>query len=281
VNIFLTGGETLLGSAAAEELTRRGHQIETDSFAGCEGFVFAAGLDMAELERRLRLAKESGVKNAVICGSYFCWLDKKWPKLELTRWHPYIRSHVEQEKMALSFADENFNVAVLELPCVFGTKNGIEPVWTVLVKELREMKGVTMYTKGGTAMITKKQAAQAIAGALEKTEGAKSWPIGYYNMPWNEFLQLVQANMGLVGRKVITVPNWLFNVGIRTTGRENIIERGICLAKLSDLLSADCYVDKLHGSFTLGVEDDDIEKEISQTIRLSVDCLDGKVSHHD
>ena len=38
------------------------------------------------------------------------------PELELTKWHPYIRSRVDQENAAMSFADGNFSVTVLELP---------------------------------------------------------------------------------------------------------------------------------------------------------------------
>jgi nucleoside-diphosphate-sugar epimerase len=103
---------------------------------GCDGFVFAAGVDermegpapiygmfkkynIDPVERLLRLAKESGVKHAVILGSYFAYFSKLWPSLELTRWHPYIRSRIDQEHAALAFADKNFDVAVLELPYIF------------------------------------------------------------------------------------------------------------------------------------------------------------------
>ena len=61
----------------------------------------------------LRIAKESGVRHAVICGSYFSYFAKIWPEKELTKWHHYIRSRVDQETMALSFADDSFDVAIL------------------------------------------------------------------------------------------------------------------------------------------------------------------------
>ena len=111
MKILLIGGTGLLGSAAAKELIRRGHAVVSialppvpkgaqlppemelgfgnylemtdaelaERFTGCEGFVFAAGVDervegpppvyelfrkynITPLERLLRIAKQSGVK---------------------------------------------------------------------------------------------------------------------------------------------------------------------------------------------------------------------------
>jgi nucleoside-diphosphate-sugar epimerase len=336
MKVFLIGGTGLLGSAAAEELIKRGHEVKAialppvpegaqlppemsiefknyltlgddeirECFAGCEGFVFASGIDervtgpapiyeyfnkfnVIPLERLLRIAKECGVKHSVICGSYFSYFDKKWPKLELSRWHPYIHSRKDQEKMAMSFADENFSVAILQLPYIFGTQPGREPVWTILVKAIRNMKNVTMYPKGGTTMVTRRQVGQALAGALERTHGGKCWPIGWFNMPWKEFLPIVHTHMGLGGRKVITIPNWLLNIGIKAMEKKvraeedgSHTESGIYLPRFSDIQSSDCYIDKIHSCIPLGVEDDDIEKAIEQSIRLSVDILDGKVKNY-
>jgi nucleoside-diphosphate-sugar epimerase len=335
MKVFLIGGTGLLGSVTAEELIRRGHTVKAialppvpegaqlppqmalefknyltfsdndirECFDGCEGFVFAAGIDervtgpkpiydyfnkfnVTPLERFLRIAKECGVKHSAICGSYFSHFDKKWPSLELSKWHTYIRSRRTQEKMALPFADDNFGVAILELPYIFGVQQGREPVWTIIVKAVRGMKGVTMYPKGGTTMVTRKQVAQAMAGALEKTKGGQCWPIGWYNMPWKEFLAIVHTNMGMPGRKIITIPNWMLDMGvkfmekkIRGSEGEGETEGGICLSKFSSIQSAECYLDKALACVPLGVEDDDIEKAIGESIRLSVDVLDGKVKN--
>jgi len=337
MKVFLVGGTGLLGSAAAEELIKRGHTVKAIALPpvpegvqlppqmalefksylelsdneikqyldGCEGFVFAAGIDervtgpkpiydyfnkfnVTPLERFLRIGKECGVKHAAICGSYFSHFDKQWPHLELAKWHPYIRSRREQERVALSFADDNFSVAILELPYIFGVQQGREPVWTIIVKAVRGMKGVTMYPKGGTTMVTKKQVAQTIAGALEKTKGGQCWPVGWYNMPWKEFLAIVHNNMGMPGRKIITIPNWMLNIGvifmekaIRGSEGEGGVETegGIKLSKFSDIQSAECYIDKSLACIPLGVEDDDIESAIGESIRLSCDVLDGKVKN--
>jgi len=329
MKVFLVGGTGLLGSVTAAELIKRGHEVHAIAlppvpegaelppemkldfknyltlsddeirgfFKGCEGFVFAAGVDervegpspiydfyakynLTPLERFLRLAKECGVKHAAICGSYFSYFDKIWPEKEFYRWHPYIRCRVDQEKMAMGFADDNFSVAVLELPYIFGTQKGREPVWTLVIKAVRSMPMVTMYPKGGSTMVTTRQVGQAIAGALERTKGGKCWPIGYYNIKWTDFLRIAHKAMGFKNRKVITIPTWMLNLGIkgmekklRTPG----VEGGLYMAKFGDIQAAETFIDKSLGSEPLGVEEDDIESAIMDSIRLSQDVMDGKV----
>ena len=333
MKIFLIGGTGLLGSATAEELIKRGHHVRAIAlspapegaplppemelefknymtlsndeiracFKGCEGFVFASGVDeriegpspiydffakynITPLERILRIAKESGVKHAVICGSYFSYFNKIWSHLELYRWHPYIRSRIDQEKMALTFADDYFSVAILELPYIFGAQPGREPVWTIIVKVLRGMKKVTLYPKGGTTMVTRKQVAQAMAGALEKTKGGHCYPIGWYNMPWKDFLGIVHKHMGMPKRKVITVPDWLFNMGIKSMekkirGSGGHSEGGLYMPKFAVVQASETFIDKSLSCVPLGVEEDDIDAAIGESIRMSMDVLDGKVKN--
>ena len=179
---------------------------------GCDCFVFAAGVDervefpapvydayykynIAPLKRLLPICKELGYKNAVILGSYFSYLAKERPDMKLTERHPYIRSRIEQEKVAFSFADDNFDVSVLELPYIFGTQPGRKPVWVILIEQIKMMDKLpfTMYPAGGTAMLTVRQVGEVIVGAAEKSKGAKAWPISMYNMTWKEFLKIVYA----------------------------------------------------------------------------------------
>jgi nucleoside-diphosphate-sugar epimerase len=317
IKVFLIGGTGFLGISAAQELIARGHEVRAialppvlegaqfppqmelkfkdylmlsddeirECFYGCEGFVFAAGINghnVTSLEKLLFIARECGVNRTVICGSYLSYFDRKWPRMELSRWHPYIRSHREREETALSFASDSFNVAVLEFPCVFGVQPGREPDWTIIAKVLRAMKIVTMFPKGGTTMITRSQSAQAIAGALEKTKGGKLWPIGCYNMPWKEFLAIVHKNMGMQERVIITIPNWLIKSEIKYIEKKMLedsdkIRSKFYLPKSLDIFSAETYIDRIHGCNPLGVRDDDIESAIGESIRFSVDFLDGKV----
>ena len=328
MKIFLIGGTGLLGSEAARELIRRGHEVlslalppipagaqmppemkldlgnfmaMTDEelsrrMAGCEGFVFAAGVDeriegpppiyelfrkynITPLERLLRIAKASGVRHAVICGSYFTYFDKIWPEKQLSLWHPYIRSRRDQEAMALSFAAGDFDVSVLELPYIFGAQPGRKPVWVFLADNVRRMKRVTLYPRGGTAMVTVRQVGQAVAGALERGQGGNSYPIGYYNLTWREMLTIVHKYLGCPNKKIVTIPDWMFTLSARKIMKEQEAaghEGGLNLARFAALQCSKQFIDKSLGCEPLGVEPDDIEAAIGESIRLSVAILDGK-----
>ncbi len=133
MKVFMIGGTGLLGSEAAKELIARGHEVTSvalslpegaelppemkieygnylemtdeeirNHMSGCEGFVFAAGVDervegpapiydlfkkynIDPLKRLLAIAKECGVKHVAICGSYFAYFAKTRPELELVK----------------------------------------------------------------------------------------------------------------------------------------------------------------------------------------------------
>lgn len=328
MKIFIIGGTGLLGSEAAKELIKRGHKVTsialppiptgaglppemelefgnymemTDEelkkhFKGCEGFIFAAGVDeriegpapiydmfkkfnITPLERLLRIAKESGVKHAVVCGSYFSYFDKLWPEKELYKWHPYIRSRRDQEDVALGFTGSNFDVAILELPYIFGTQPGRKPVWVFLVEMIRGMKNATMYPKGGTTMVTVRQVGQAIAGSLERNKGGNCYPIGYYNLTWVEMLKIIHKYMGCPDKKIITVPNFMYALGMRKIMKEQKAaghEGGLNMVRFASLQCVNEFIDKSLGCEPLGVQSDDIDAAIGESIKLCLEVLDGK-----
>lgn len=329
MKIFMIGGTGLLGSEAAKELINRGHELTSialpplpkgavlpekmkikfgnylemtdeeikEHFAGCEGFVFAAGVDervegsapiynlfkkynIDPVKRLLRLAKEAGVKHVVILGSYFAYFNRIWPDKELTKWHPYIRSRKDQEDIAISFADDGFDVAVLELPYIFGTQPGRKPVWVFLVESIRSMRGATLYPRGGTAMVTVRQVGQAIAGAVERNKGVHCYPIGYYNMKWKQLLKIVHKYLGCPDKKIITIPDWMYAIGGKKLMKEQKaknVEGGLNMVKFTDLQCSELFIDKSLGCEPLGVQPDDIDGAIGDSIRLCVDIMDNKV----
>lgn len=262
---------------------------------GCDCFVFAAGVDervefappvyaayekynIAPLKRLLPVARECGVKTSVVLGSYFSYFAKEYPDMKLTEKHPYIRSRIEQERVAFSYADDSMAVGVLELPYIFGVQPGRKPVWTILIDQIGGMKSTTYYPKGGTTMVTVRQVAQAIVGAAQKTTGAASWPIGYYNLTWNEFLDIVHEAMGEPGKKIVNVPKWMFRLfgrKMRKEYKENNIESGIDPVGLADIMGMDAFIDK-KWCVELGVQEDDIKSAIFDSIKLSMDAVAGK-----
>lgn len=286
MKVFMIGGTGLIGSEVAKELIYRGHDVVSvalpplpegavlpekmeiqygnylemsdeeirKNMEGCEGFVFAAGVDervegpapiyelykkynIDPMYRLLKIAKECGVKHVAICGSYFSYFAKTKPELELTKWHPYIRSRIDQEKAAMSFADDDFSVAVLELPYIFGTQPGRKPVWVFLVEQVMGMKKATMYPKGGSTMVTVKQVGQAIAGAIERNRGGK---------------KLMKEH------------------------KKNNIEGGLHMVKFTKLQCRNLFIDKSEGCDKLGVQPDDIDVAIGDSILLSNSIIEGK-----
>jgi len=265
---------------------------------GMDAFVFAAGVDerieglapiydffkrynIDGLERLLRIAKEVGIKHVSICGSYFSYFAKKWPELKLTQHHPYIRSRIDQEEMALSYADKDFDVAILELPYIFGTQPGRKPVWVFLVESIRKMKRSTLYTRGGTTMVSVKQVAQGIAGSLAFNRGGNAYPFGFYNMEWKDFLKIVHKHMGYPAeRKVITIPNFLFALQgwqINRSRKRRGIEGGLDMVEFTKLQTSNLFIEASEGTSLLGVTADDIDAAIGESVHLSLDILERKV----
>jgi nucleoside-diphosphate-sugar epimerase len=265
-------------------------------FAGAEGFLFAAGVDervegpapiydffqkynITPLERLLRLAKECGVKHAVVAGSYFSYFAKKWPEMELARWHPYIRSRIDQENMAFSFADESFDVSVLELPYIFGAQKGRKPVWVFLIEMLAGMKGAILYPRGGTTMVTVKQVGQAFSGALERGRGANAYPVGWFNLTWREMIAIMNRYMGVPKKRIITIPDFLFALSagpiekrLRSSGNEG----GLSMKQFVKMQTKNLFIDKAEACLPLGVTDDDIDAAIGESVLLSMEVLNKK-----
>ncbi len=262
---------------------------------GCDTFVFAAGVDervefpapvyeayrkynIEPVRRLLTIAKAAGVKHAVILGSYFSYFAKEFPDMALTKKHPYIRSRIEQEEVALSFAEDGtMDVAVLELPYIFGTQPGRKPVWVILIEQLNGMKPCTMYPKGGTTMVTVRQVGQVILGAADKAKGGVCIPVGYYNMTWNDFLRIVHAAMDKPKRHIFNIhkPSFqLFGLHMRKQYKDKGIESGIDPVGLADIMCMNTFIDPKFCK-EYGVTDDDIKSAIFDSVKLSVDAFRG------
>jgi len=263
---------------------------------GCEGFIFAAGVDervegpppiyeffkkynITPLKRLLAIAKECKVKHVVVLGSYFAYLNREKPEWKLAEIHPYIRSRVDQAEMVMSYADEEMDVAILELPYIFGTQPGRKPVWVFLVEQLQNMKGATMYPKGGTTMITVRQVAQCIAGALEKNKGCNNYPVGYYNMTWKEMLKIFHKYMEVPDKKIITIPVFIYRIAMMNivkAQKKNNIDGGLKMVEFTKVMTYNLFIDKKTIVDNFDVTPDDIDKAIGESVKLSMGILEGK-----
>ncbi len=266
---------------------------------GKDVFIYAAGVDervefpapvmdyynkfnIAPLKRIFPICKKVGIKRAVVLGSYFAYLSKLRPDMKLPERNPYFKSRLMQEEVCESFADDNFSVAVLELPYIFGTQPGRKPVWTILIEQIAFMDKwpFTMYPKGGTAMLTCRQVGQAIAGAAERQKsGFEAIPISMYNMKWNDFLAIVYKARGMAGRKIVNVPPWMMRFGMIKPDldyKKRKIDSGMDVYNLPDIMDLDLFINDAYCR-ALGVEDDDIDAAIEDSIKISVASYNGTV----
>ena len=267
---------------------------------GCDCFIFAAGVDerkefpapvmdyyykynIAPLERIFPLCKKAGVKRAVVLGSYFSYLSKIKPDMNLEERNPYFKSRLIQEDVCKKACDDNFSVAVLELPYIFGTQPGRRPVWTVLIEQISGMDKLpfTLYPKGGTAMLTCRQVGQAIAGAaVREKAGFEAIPVAMYNMKWDKFLKIVYEARGMgPDRKIVGVQPWMMKlgmIGIAKDYKKRGIESGMDPFNLPDIMNLDLFINNQYTK-ELGVQEDDIEAAITDSIRVSQASYDGKV----
>lgn len=140
-------------------------------------------------------------------------------------------------------------------------------------------RGNVLYPRGGSAMVTVHQVGQALASALERTQGGRCWPIGYYNLTWKQMLAIMVKHMGCPGKKVTTIPNWMFTLGCKSMLKKQLqqgIEGGLYLPKLADIQCRNLFIDKALGCEPLGVEPDDLDAAIGDSMRLCAAILDGK-----
>ncbi len=324
MKVFIVGGTGLIGFEASRELLRRGHQVASvssrvPSFSlpdgmtnavvdfnklgddellallnGCEGVVFAAGVDervsgpapildlytrlnVLPLQRLLSLARANGIRHAVVCGSYFTHFNDSMPNLRLSQVHPYIKSRVIQSEAALSFAEDGFHVAVLEFPYIFGVQEGRIPVWMFMARLIHEAKRAIFYPAGGSAVITAKQAGQFVAGALDVNRGGNRYPVGCYNLSWDNLLRIMQKALSSRVMPVIHIPKFLFNRTITThmvLNEKMGLESGLNYGRISEILYSYMYIDETNRKL-FSVEHDDIEGAIGDSIRLCYRLLDG------
>lgn len=128
-------------------------------------------------------------------------------------------------------------------------------------------------------MVTVHQVGQAIAGALEHTKGGKCWPIGYYNMNWKQMLTIMQNHLGRENQKIVTIPDWMFTLGCKSMHKQQLkdnIDGGLYLPKLAGIQCSELYIDKELGCVPLGVEADDIDAAIGDSVKLCKAVLEHK-----
>ncbi|MCX6056058.1 MAG: NAD(P)H-binding protein [Chloroflexi bacterium] len=251
---------------------------------GQDALVFAAGADdrvtpkkpaypffrkhnVEATQRLFGLARRAGVKRGVVLGSYFAYFNRIWPELKLSAYHPYIRSRVEQEQVAIEAGGKEMAVMILQLPYIFGSMPGRTPLWKPLIGYLKS--GFPLfYPRGGTSCVTVQQVAEAIVGAIEKGKGGERYPVAGVNLTWVELL-LALGKCARVNRRVHTLPDGLVLFGtslLKGFHRIKGLESGLDPVEYVKLQTANTFLDPRPVQEILGYSSGNLEKAFEETV---------------
>lgn len=257
------------------------------AFHGMDFLVFAAGVDdrvtpprpaynffhhhnIEVPSRILKLAKQAGIKRAVLLGSYFVHFNRIWTGLKLADKHPYIRSRVEQEKSAFSFSSPGFDVMVLELPYIFGSMPGRVPMWKPLIQMARW--GTVFFCTGGTNCVSVQSVAEAITGALERGRGGESYLIGDENLTWEQMFQGFGRELGKTV-KVIALPKFVLQLAmffLRLSHRLKGRESGLDPFNYVDVQTINTFFDPTPSQQVLGYSRGGLEQAFKDTVAACI-----------
>lgn len=181
---------------------------------GCDSFVYAGGVDdrivpkkparkffydtnVLPTARIARLAKEAGVRNFVLFGSYTSEFAENNEDLRAHNYQaePYVETRLLQEKSAMYAGEGAMNVSVLRLPYIFGTMPGKVPMTSMYVDMLRDQKFMPV-TTGGFATITVNQVGQAAISAIENGEHRKTYAVATGYMSYEDFYKKILNDLG-------------------------------------------------------------------------------------
>lgn len=256
-------------------------------FKGKDAIVFAAGADdrvtprkpaypffkkynVDSVHRVYTLAKQAGVKKGIVLGSYFAYFNRIWPELKLAEKHPYIRSRVEQTRIAFETGDGAMAISVLELPYIFGAMPGKIPLWKPLLKYVFSPFPL-FYPAGGTTCVTAHQVAEAICGAVQHGRHRQCYTVGGKNLTWVKLLETICELAGK-HKRVITLPNWLVRAGAEVISLIHSLkglESGLDPVEFVKLQTRNTFVDSSQTRLELGYEDEDLKNALIDTIAAS------------
>jgi dihydroflavonol-4-reductase len=184
--------------ASEEEIQRH--------FKGVNTVIHAAGADgrnmfprpaingfrdanVKPIPRIINAMRAVGASRLIILGSYYTAMHRVYPDLNIPAKSAYVRSRIEQTKAAFEHAGEDLDVAVLELPYIFGAAPGRGTLWGFYMDAIKNSSGSLAVHAGGTACITMNQVGLAAAHAAISSKGHKCYPIGNVNLTYSEIFR--------------------------------------------------------------------------------------------
>ncbi|MCS0638048.1 NAD(P)H-binding protein [Streptomyces sp. LP05-1] len=249
-----------------------------------DGLVFAAGADdrsvppvpayryfergnVEPVRRLTRAAARAGCTRAVVLGSYFTALHRAWPVLDLPGRHPYIRSRVEQARVAHEAAGDKVATTVLELPFVLGSAPGRTPLLAPVARWLRSPW--PLYAPpGGTAVVTARTVARAAVRALEQ-RAAGPVPVVDENLHWSAFLGRF-AQVAGCPRRVHRLPPAVLRAGAGAVQVLHTVRRreaGVRPVAMATLLTRELFLDPAPCRALTGEPAASVREALTDTLR--------------
>lgn len=196
-----------------------------------------------------RAAERAGIKKSVVYNSYFAYFARRYPELEMEKKHPYIRVRVEQAKL-LNEQKKNMEVVTLELPYIFGSMPGRQPIWRgVFLDRFAYGKKIIFFPKGSTTMIAVEHIAEAGIGGLEYGKDGERYPIGDENKSFNWMLDTMMIAGRGKKKKIINPSGSICALGAKMTiireDKKKGLEPGLDYELvMKEIMSSDLVVEK-------------------------------------
>lgn len=221
-------------------------------------------------QRLARLAAIAGVKKFVIFGSYFAEFAERLPQFELKK-YGYTNTRLLQEQVAFAEGEGRMTVTSLRLPYIFGTMPGRMPLWSMFTERVKGQK-VCLVPKGGTAMVTVKQVAEAAIGAMERGQHRDTFAISGLNMPFKQFYEMIIEALDQQNQTRIEMVDFHAEPyeAMDRQAHELGVEHGIPIAVSMALQAENLYLDPAATQKILGFSDDDVVEAVRKTLHRCV-----------
>lgn len=228
--------------------------------------------NVAPMRRLLPVMKARRVPRLVIFGSYYTALDRLFPDLGICERNAYPRSRREQAELAFELAGDDVSVGVLELPYIFGAAPGRGTLWGFYIDAVRRHPEVMPVPPGGSACVTAAQVARAAAGACERVDGHRHYPIGGENLRYASIYRLFADALGLSPRFASKAPDEAFEQAHAQRRRlaEAGKETGYDPVDVARWQSEPLFLDPRPAMEALGYGPDDLAAAVRDTVRTTL-----------
>jgi nucleoside-diphosphate-sugar epimerase len=216
--------------------------------------------------------KETGAIRLVILGSYYTAMHRLFPKLNIPAKSAYVLSRLEQANIAFQEAGSQIDVAILELPYIFGAAPGRGTLWDFYIQTLLNTKDEVPVHMGGSACVTMNQIGIATANASLHSTGKCFIPIGNENFTYQEIFEMFAKALG-VQCSIVPKPIDYFlekarqqKAQLQEKGKESAYDP-VGLLYMEEL---NFFIDPAPAMHMLKYEAEDIATAIEETVKATL-----------